>query len=136
MLKIDARGWVKELIGRYTIWCTYQNMYVSHHEPIMMVSEDGIPCYDHRELEKINQHTNSLIAINCLTEGIHSIKWFKQYEKSNHYLIFVNGTWDKDHYDIGINYDIMNHLFFINIMLDGYFSPNRFSYYLEKEYVF
>lgn len=123
---------VTHLVERYQIWCDAQSFYTGQHTPKIALSADGIPCYLYNNLKQINQHRNSLIGIDCLTEGIHSIPDFKQYNKSNRYLIFANGTWDQDYYDLGIDYQLIPHNFFLFDMADTYNSPNKFCYYLDK----
>lgn len=135
-LKINSTGLVELLINRYQIWCDSKNFYDRPHPAIIVNSPDGIPCYFYSDLDSINQHDNRVIAIDCLTEGAHSNNFFKQYKKNNHYLIFSNGTWDCEHYNLGISYDIMYHKFFLFEAADVYNTPNRFCYFLDKKYHF
>jgi hypothetical protein len=134
MLKIASNGLVQILLERYQIWCDCKNYYESPHTPLVVNSEDGIPCYNYQDLEQINRHRNSLIAIDCLVEGIHSNNFFSEYNKSNRYLIFSNGMWDRSHYNLGIDYRLVHHNFFLFDMADTYNSPNRFCYFLNKRY--
>ncbi len=140
-LKINASlcGLTEQLIKRYQMWHDYRNFYkpsTSNSKPLLENSESGIPCYPYTSINEINQNENSLIAIDCLTEGIHSMYFFKKYNKSNQYLIFSNGTWDISYYDLKINYRIMYHKFFLFEMADTYNTPNKFCYYLDKKYNF
>lgn len=132
MLKIAPCNLVSHLIERYQIWSDAQSFYTGSHTPKVKLDPAGIPCYLYNDVKQINQHTNSLIAIDCLTEGVHSLPDFVQYNKSNRYLIFANGTWDRNTYDLGINYQLVQHNFFLFDMADTYNSPNKFCYYLDK----
>lgn len=135
-LQINSNGLVSQLIDKYTIWCDATSFYRGYHQPKISHSSSGIPCYNVLDLRGINSNKNSLVAIDCLTEGIHCIPLFKKYEKSNKYLIFSNGKWDKEYYDLGINYELMYHKFFLFEMADTCNTPNRFSFYLDKTYLF
>jgi hypothetical protein len=136
ILKINSTTLVRQFLDRYQIWCDHKSFYDSHHDPLAKNSEDGIPCYMYVDIHSINQHKNQLIAIDCLTEGIHSLEFFKQYNNTNHYLIFSNGVWDPAHYEIGIDYTLIHHKFFLTELADTYNSPNRFCFYLDKTYDF
>ena len=94
-VKINANGLVLNFIEKYKIWKDHQNFYNHTTEEYKLdYSKQGIPCYHYTEVESINQNSNNLIAIDCLTEGLHSKKFFDQYNPSKYYLIFSNGRWD------------------------------------------
>jgi hypothetical protein len=135
-LKINSIGQVSQLIERYTIWIDVLNFYEGPKEKLLTHSEDGIPCYHYGDLIKINSNKNQLIAIDCLTEGVHSKKFFNLYNTSNKYLIFTNGNWDREFHNLKIDYEIMYHKFFLYEMSDTYNTPNRMCYYLDKDYKF
>ena len=91
-VKINANGLVLNFIERYKVWKDYQNFYSNITcEYKIENSEQGIPCYHYTNIKSINQSNSKLIAIDCLTEGIHSKYFFDQYDTSKHYLIFSNG---------------------------------------------
>jgi len=136
ILKINSTTLVGQFLDQYQIWCDHKSFYDSHHEQLAVNSADGIPCYWYRDVHLINQHKNQLIAIDCLTEGIHSLKFFKQYNDTNHYLIFSNGVWNPESYEMGIEYTLIHHKYVLIEMADTYNSPHRFCFYLDKTYDF
>lgn len=138
-IKINTSGndLVLNFINRYKIWKDHQNFYSNIAEEYKIdYSEQGIPCYHYTQIESINQNNNKLIAIDCLTEGLHYKKLFDQYNPSNHYLIFSNGWWDTKKHNFQINYTLVWHLFFLFDMAETYNSPNRFCYYIDRNYQF
>ena len=136
-ININATDMVLNFIERYKVWKDHQNFYKNTSlEYKIDYSKNGIPCYHYTDVRSINQSGNKLIAIDCLTEGLHSKEIFDQYDTSKHYLIFSNGWWDKSKHNFQINYTLIWHLYFLFDMADGYSSPNRFCYYLYKNYQF
>jgi hypothetical protein len=136
VFKINSNGLVESFLNKYRIWTTAKNFYDGPHSPVVEHATDGIPCYHHGDVAGINSNNNKIIAVDCLTEGIHCKSFFERYNKSNKYLIFSNGTWDKAYYDLGIDYEIVYHKFFLFEMADTYNTPIRFCFYLDKEYKF
>jgi hypothetical protein len=136
-VKINANDVVLNFIERYKIWKDHQNFYNHAIEEYKLDhSKQGIPCYHYAEVESINQSNNNLIAIDCLTEGLHSKEFFDQYDPSKHYLIFSNGWWDTKKHNFQIDYTLIWNLCFLFDMADTYNSPNRFCYYIDKNYQF
>ena len=128
---------VNSIIDRYKIWKDCQNFYTNETKNYKISNATtGIPCFHYRDIDAINNSTSSLIAIDCLTEGLHSSNFFNQYDTSKHYLIFSNGWWDKNKHNFQINYTLIWHLYFLFDMADMYNSPNRFCYYMNKNYQF
>jgi len=135
-LKINASGLLENFINRYLIWRDFQNFYNTASEPVAKIAKDGIPCFGYWEINKINASTAPLVAIDCMTEGIHSRKTFDHYRADKKYIIFCNGDWDPTYYDLKIDYVVVPHLFFLFEMADTYNSPNRFCYFTDKVYDF
>jgi len=135
-LKINASGLVVEFFERYKIWQDYCNFYKEPVHAVAEISHDGIPCFNYQDIQNINASLAPLIAIDCLTEGLHSEKFFKQYNKDKKYILFCNGTWDTDYHCIDIDYVVIQSFFFLYLAADTYNSPNRFCYYLDKNYDF
>ena len=136
-VKINANGLVLNFIERYKVWKDYQNFYSNITcEYKIENSEQGIPCYHYTNIKSINQSNSKLIAIDCLTEGIHSKYFFDQYDTSKHYLIFSNGWWDTKKHNFQIDYSLIWNLYFLFDMADTYNSPNQFCYYIDKNYQF
>lgn len=136
-LKISSNGLVKNLIDFYTVWKDATTFYKNlDNTPALETDPAGIPCFNYLEKEAINSCQAPVIVIDCLTEGLHSIGYLKKYRKDHHYIIFSNGDWDRDRWDLGIDYTLIWYPFFLFEMADTYNSPQRFCYYLEKEYVF
>jgi hypothetical protein len=136
-LLINASGQVAAFLKRYEIWVDHTNMYKNNNkQSLVEINDCGIPCFHFTEIDRINQTKNSIVAIDCLTEGIHSINYFKQYCKNNYYIIFSNDNWNPDFYNLEIKYSLVTHHFFLFEMADIYLSPQRFCFYLEKMYKF
>lgn len=135
-LKINASGLIKNFIDRYIIWRDNHNFYKSYHKPVIEIASNGIPCFHYSDILNINASSSELIAIDCLTEGLHSRKYFEQYADNKKYIIFSNGDWDQNHHVVPINYDLVHSLFFLFEMADIYHSPFRFCYYSDKIYNF
>lgn len=136
MLKINPTGLIQGFIDRYLIWKDYQNFYRSAGPDVIEISRDGIPCFHYKNISSINACSSELVAIDNITEGIHSAKYFDRYNKNKKYIIFSNGSWDKNYYNLPIDYEIVQTYFFLWEMADTYNSPNRFAYYLDKSYQF
>lgn len=134
--EINSTGLVTQFIEKYQLWLDHDEFYKSEKHIRVENSKNGIPCYHYLDISNINKHTNHLIAIDCLTEGIHAKEFFEQYNKTNRYLIFSNGTWDSVYYNLPIDYKIVYHKFFLFEMADTYNTPNRFCYYIDKKYNF
>lgn len=136
-LLINAEGLVADFLEKYQIWKDYNKFYNNDSQDLMIeINPQGIPVFHYTDIDKINSSTSSLIAIDCLTEGLHSHNFFRRYDKNKHYIIFTNGIWSKDSIDFGISYDIVFHLFFLFEAYNTYLSPLRFCFYLEKNYEF
>ena len=136
-LLINPSGLVTQFLNRYQIWKDHNKFYNKDcEESIVDISSNGIPTFHYTDITEINNSPSPVIAIDCLTEGVHSKNCFVQYNKNKHYIIFSNGIWEKDAVDFGISYDIVHHLFFLFDMADTYLSPDRFCFYTDSNYKF
>lgn len=125
------------LITFYNTWKDAKNLYQnSSNEPVLINDPEGIPCFHYLDKKNINQCEKPIVAIDCLTEGLHSIEHFRKYRTDHHYIIFSNGDWDIDRWNLGISYTLIYYPYFLFEMADTYNSPQRFCYYLDKEYIF
>jgi len=123
--------------NKYKIWKDYNKFYNNDNsESIIEISPDGIPVFHYQDIENINNSASEMIAIDCLTEGLHSNDYFSKYNKDKHYLIFSNGSWSSDNVDVGISYSNILHSLFLFEMADTYLSPNRFCFYMDTKYNF
>lgn len=136
LLKINASGLVIEFLERYKIWQDYCNFYNDPVHAVAEIAQDGIPCFYYKDVQNINSSSSNLIAIDCLTEGLHSKRFFERYNKNKKYILFCNGTWDKNYHQIDIDYVLVQSFFFLYLAADTYNSPNRFCYYMDKNYDF
>jgi hypothetical protein len=134
MISINSTGLVSRWIENYKIWRDYKIFYSKHEHLEILHSDTGIPCYHYTDIDQINKEMSPIIVIDCLTEGIHSLNFFKKYDCNKHYLIFSNGWWDTTTFQLPISYDLIHYYFFLFEMVDTYFSPNRFCFYLDKHY--
>lgn len=136
-LAVNSSGLITGFINRYTIWKDAKNFCNNTQDPYLIYhNEHGIPCFHYTDIALINSNTDKIVAIDCLTEGIHSSEFFKQYKSNCHYIIFSNGWWDQEQYPLPIDYTLVWHLFFLSEMCDTYNNPNRFCYYLDSNYKF
>lgn len=133
---INATEMVSNYLDNYNIWCDYQSFYKGINRIKVTHSDNGIPCYHYSKISKINQDISPLIAIDCMTEGLHSQQAFKQYNNKSQYLIFSNGWWDTTKVSLPIDYELIHHYFFLFEWADTSFSPNRFCFYFDKAYDF
>ena len=136
-LKINSSPLVTNFINRYRVWKDCKNFYKNLSGAYLVCHDDaGIPCFHYTNIEAINDTEHNIIAIDCLTEGMHSINYFKQYRPDRHYIIFTNGWWDQNKISLPFDYSLIWNLFFLFDMCDTYNSPNRFCYYLDTDYTF
>lgn len=136
MLKINSTGLVRAWIDNYNIWIAHEKFYKQTDHLLIEHSDNGIPCYGHNDVDSINSSTADVIVIDCLIESIHSIKTFLKYDPARHYIIFCNGWWDHTKFSLPYSYTLIHHFFYLFEMADTYLSPNRFCFYLDKEYKF
>lgn len=136
MLLINSPNLVGRFLTNYNIWCDYQEFYSKITRVRAKQDDTGIPCFLSNHVDSINASSEPLIAIDCLTEGLHYRKYFEQYRTNAQYLIFSNGWWDQEKIKLPIDYELIYHNFFLCEMTDTYFSPNRFCFYLDKQYQF
>lgn len=138
-MKVNATGNLINFIQWYNVWKDCKIFYCGDDtQPVLVDDPSGIPCYYWKDVEDINQDSSDskVIMIDCLTEGIHSLAWFKKYRKDRHYIIVSNGTWNKDFYDLGIQY---THLYFPYTLAectDLFNTPYRLGYYVPRNYIF
>jgi hypothetical protein len=135
-MQINATGLIQIFLTRYKIWKDCQQFYTHSVGPVAEMSPSGIPCFHYKDYKNINACSSKLIAIDCLTESIHSLRFFQKYNKENHYLIFSAGWWDTEKYMLGISYSLIWSSYQLFDMADTYNTPMKFCYYVEKDYDF
>jgi hypothetical protein len=136
-MKIASNDIVSNLINWYTVWKDAQNFEKNSNDPPMIVNDSsGYSCFHYKDIDSINQCKDSIVVIDCLTEGLHSKDSFEQYRKDHHYIIFSNGNWNIDRWDLKISYTLIWYPYFLFDMVDTYNTPTRFSYHLSKEYIY
>ncbi len=113
MISINSTGLVSRWIENYKIWRDYKIFYSKHEHLEILHSDTGIPCYHYTDIDQINKEMSPIIVIDCLTEGIHSLNFFKKYDCNKHYLIFSNGWWDTTTFQLPISYDLIHYYFFL-----------------------
>jgi hypothetical protein len=134
--KINATGLVKLFLERYRHWCDHQNFYKEFHPPQIVDDPLGISCFHHRDIDNINACSDNIIAIDSVPEGINIAHRFNKYNPDKHYIIFTNGRWKEDAFPLNIRYTLINNMYFLFDYADVYLSPNRFNFYLDKDYRF
>ena len=137
-INTDTNGQIAEFLDQYQIWKDYNNFYNQDPGIInIQKSKTGIPWFHYTDVHSINQCKDPIVAIDCLTEGKHSIEEFNQYNKDKHYIIFANEShFSKTDLDLKISYTWVMHYLFLFHMTDMYNSPWELCFHLEKEYKF
>ena len=137
-LKINPIDLVDEFMSQYQIWKDHDNFYNQTSNIVdIQKSDNGIPCFHYHDIGAINQCNEPLIAIDCLTEGKHSTRWFNQYKADKHYIIFANESpCAPENLDLKISYTWVSHFFFLFLMTDTYNTPWKFCFYIDKSYKF
>lgn len=125
-------------LERYQVWCDYHSYYHAPHSPMLLMSDQGVPCYNSTDLESINGNKHDpVVFIDNMTEAVHfHNKYFDQYRNDKHYVIFSEGWWDQDHYRIPLSYTQLHTHFFLFEMAENYLNPNRLAFYIDKQYDF
>lgn len=137
MIKINSSGLVDNFLQRYNLWKDCRRFYHNSGPPLVVKDSTGIPVFHQGDISNINSCTSDIVAIDCLTEGVHCANEFNQYVNNKHYLIFSNGCWDKRHTsEITVNYSLIYSHYFLWDMLDTHGSPGRFCFYIDKDYKF
>ena len=71
-MKIASNDIVSNLINWYTVWKDAQNFEKNSNNPPIMVNDSlGHPCFHYKDIDSINQCNDSIVVIDCLTEGLH-----------------------------------------------------------------
>jgi hypothetical protein len=88
-LLINPSGLVTEFLRKYQIWKDHNEFYnKDYQESVVEVTSQGIPTFHYSNLKEINNSPSPIIAIDCLTEGLHSGHTFRRYNKNKLYIIF------------------------------------------------
>lgn len=136
-MKINANGLVSDILEVYKVWCDTNLLKNEKKHYLMENSINGIPCFDYNDLFKINQFKNTTIIIDNLLESVHSQSFFLNYEKSNFYIIFSNGRWDKSAYSFeNLNYENIYFPYGLYAYRQYYTRNNYIHSYLETQYDF
>ena len=134
---IKDNSLVDNLMSVYRIWKDAKLFLDKTYCTLDYQNFLNLPCFHYSSIDDINNCASEVIIIENLTESIHSENWFRQYEKSKHYIIFSAGYWDKEKYDIEIpSYDLLYHPWFLFEYAENYVSHSRFGFYLDKHYNF
>lgn len=140
MHKVNPResGIFKSFIQAYHTWIDCANFYQGKNlSRRITIDPDGIPVYYFMDHDAIKREKSSVIIIDAISEAAHEIEsCFRFYSPGKKYLYFVNGWWDKSKYDLGHDYDIINHYFWLTDFIQGYISYDRFDFYIPKTYNF
>lgn len=137
----ELQGWLKEfLINNYNRYVNFNKHTNGNISNLITVESNNnnffANAFSYHEVEGINKNKNSIVFIECNTEGIHCEKFFKQYEKSNFYVIFTNCVWNKEKYNLGIDYVNLNFYIFLKDTALNNCNLYNENYYYQKEYVF
>ena len=133
---IKHNSLVNDLISLYYIWKDANTLLNNSYCNLNLESFLNLPCFHFRDIDDINNCASEVIIIDNLTESVHSEKYFKKYKKNKHYIIFSAGYWDKEKYDIDINYDLLYLPWWLFEIAENYLSQSRFAFFLDKHYNF
>lgn len=136
---------LKQFIDRYQIWFDYKSTYLQLHNRNTFGKEravtsnpahPAINCYPGTDVGGINSDPNKIVFVDNLTEGINFKNYFRHYQSDKYYVIFSNGRWDEEYYKLPFAYGQVCYMYFLFDMVDNYLSDNRFSFYIDKTYMF
>lgn len=129
---------VSEFLDQYQVWKDHRKFYKNDvSDLVAQTHQSGIPCFHYTDVPAINRCQEPIVAIDCLTEGKHSINYFNHYRTNKHYIIFTNESHcGQQNLDLKISYTWISHYFFLFLMADTYNSPRKFCSFLDKEYKF
>lgn len=129
----------------YQQWVVYRDFHENlgretktdiHPKIISDNTQTGIGCYWVTDVEKIFADPYPVVAIDNLTESINSLNFFRHYPRDKYYIIFSNGYWDEDFYDLPFRYNQVYFPYFLMELTHKYLSHNRFMFNMEKTYDF
>ena len=146
MLKVAAENTnIGEILKQLEVFNEYRDLF-NQRRPVtdVLLDSDGIPCYHYTQIAEINSHPSLTIFVDLISEGIHSINFLKQYRTDKHYVIFSNGWWDTEYYNIGINYTLVPwniFLFDYSTQIStaksiNYFTKDSYNYDSAKQQLF
>lgn len=139
-IKFNNSGCLQDLlIEFYNRYINFKK-FVKEIDDATIVNESEknfiIETYHYRDIDNINKIKNSIVFIDCLVEGIHSIEFFEQYEKSNFYVIFSNSIWNNNQYHLDIDYINLDFWYYIQQTILTSSNCYNDNYYYSKEYDF
>jgi hypothetical protein len=127
--KINFRNQTSDLIALFEKFNNYYSVCNYLHdtsEPLIVDDPNGIPVYHYSEFRKNTPIKNSTVLIDMFPEGVYvEEETFENYDKSNQYIFFANGGWDKNYYDWGFDYEVVPY----NLVLEQQtmFKGNRYK---------
>lgn len=140
MLKINAENTsIGEILKSLKVYKEYQ--YFHERKAIKYnfeLDSNGIPYYGlwANGVNAINNDPSKIIFVDILSEGAHMISALKKLDKTKKYIIFSNGWWDQDFYNLDIDYILVQW----NVFLYDYITQISFSgfinYFVDKTYQF
>lgn len=138
MIKINTCEFhgIQNFLNMYYTWVDYRNFYHRPCAPVVEESATGWPCFDFQDVDAINECPSGTIVIDCITEGIHSKRYFDRYNKDKKYLIFSNGWWNKNYHHLPFQYELIHYPFFLFDLANTFLSPCKFNFYIDKHYDF
>jgi hypothetical protein len=127
---------ISVFLTRYQRWCRQQSLTNYKNNSLISVAPGGIPCFRSYEVDKINQCTHPVIAIDSLKEGLHEIDYFNQYRQDHHYLIFSGCWWDPACHTLNIPYTLIFSNFLLYEIVSHYLNPDSDFFYQYQNYNF
>jgi hypothetical protein len=132
----DNNTLLKSALYQYIAYQNYQLVY----EPFVSLSkitfnDRGIPAFNYRNVQAINQSTSPIIIIDMLGEGVQAaLDEFPAYNKNKKYIIFSNGWWDTEYYQFGFEYRLCYTNFLFNDAFIKSISLRDINYFIDKKY--
>ena len=102
---------INQFLDQYNFWCI-SKIIGTTREPVAVNSNAGIPCFDYRNIDAINNCKEPIIAIDSVAEGASRLilAAYRQYTPGPHYIIFSSAEWDPAKVNLPISYTLVSHI--------------------------
>jgi len=130
-------------VEKYQVWHDWQ---VSAHNsrpsqssfdrPLLVNGTQGYPCFQKDDIAGIRSCGSDIVFVDNITESINCKELFEQYPVGKKYVIFSNGSWQRDRYPLPIDYVNITHHFYLLDFSVRHFDPYKMPFYFDKDYVY
>jgi hypothetical protein len=127
---------MSNFVEQLRVWNTYRQVSTGIDYSNRIDYFSKLPCYHYTDIHSINSSNSNVLVIDNLTEGLHSKHYFAQYDKTKHYIIISNDTWNNVT-DSGLaDYTLIWQPFFLLDFVTTATSPFKYNFYTNKLYDF